>query len=104
GVFDLEYRVIHADGSIVHVASRARVFCDASGKPVRLLGRNRDVTAAREHETELRAREERYRTLLEAMDEGFGILEVVFDGDEPVDYRFLEVNPGCERHTGVEDP
>jgi signal transduction histidine kinase len=104
GVFDLEYRVLHADGSIVHVASRARVFCDASGKPVRLLGTNRDVTAAREHESELRAREERYRTLLEAMDEGFGILEVVFDGDEPVDYRFLEVNPAFERHTGLRDP
>jgi signal transduction histidine kinase len=103
-VFDLEYRVVHADGSLAHVASRARVFRDENGNPQRLLGTNRDVTAEREHDTELRAREERYRTLLDAMDEGFGILEVVFDGDEPVDYRFLEVNPAFERHTGLKDP
>lgn len=103
-MFDLEYRVVHADGSIAYVASRARVFRDANGNPVRLLGTNRDITAMREHETELRAREERYRTLFEAMDEGFGIFELVFEGDEPVDYRFLEVNPAFERHTGLKDP
>jgi len=103
-VFDLEYRVVHADGSIAHVASRARVFRDEDGNPVRLLGTNRDVTAEREHQSELRTREERYRTLLDAMDEGFGILEVLFEGDEPVDYRFIEVNPAFERHTGLKDP
>jgi signal transduction histidine kinase len=103
-VFHLDYRVVHADGSIAHVASRARVFCDQDGNPVRLLGTNRDVTGEREHEAELRAREERYRTLFDAMDEGFGILEVVFEGDEPVDYRFIEVNPAFERHTGLTDP
>src|SRR5262245_37856760 len=30
-VFDLEYRVVHADGSVAHVASRARVFRDRDG-------------------------------------------------------------------------
>ena len=103
-VFDLEYRVIHADGSIAHVASRARVFRDEDGNALRLLGTNREITAQREHEAELRAREQRYRTLFDAMDEGFGILEVLFDGDQPVDYRFLEVNPAFERHTGLTDP
>jgi signal transduction histidine kinase len=103
-VFDLEYRVIRADGSIAHVASRAHVFRDEDGGPVRLLGTNRDVTAQREHEAELHAREQRYRTLFDTMEEGFGIVEVIFDGDAPVDYRFIEVNPAFERHTGLKDP
>jgi diguanylate cyclase (GGDEF)-like protein/PAS domain S-box-containing protein len=48
------------------------------------------------------ASEERYRTLFESIDEGFCILEVVFDGaHRPIDYRYLEINPAFERHTGL---
>jgi PAS domain S-box-containing protein len=50
----------------------------------------------------LRASEAKYRTLFEALDEGFCIVEVVFDErDRAVDYRFLEVNPSFERQTGL---
>ena len=55
--FDLAYRVTYPDGSIHHVASRARTLVDAQGTPVRLLGTNRDVTAEREAEAMLRASE-----------------------------------------------
>ncbi len=50
----------------------------------------------------LQRSEERYRTLFESMDEGFCIIEVLFDAsDKPVDYRFLEMNPAFEKHTGL---
>jgi signal transduction histidine kinase len=53
-------------------------------------------------EVALRESELRYRTLFECMDEGFCLIEVLFDAAErPVDYRFLSVNPAFERHTGV---
>jgi len=42
--FDLTYRVILTDGRVRHVASRARVLADAAGRPLRLVGTNRDVT------------------------------------------------------------
>jgi len=42
-------------------------------------------------EWELCASEERYRTLFESIDEGFCIVEVIFEDGKPVDYRFLEV-------------
>ena len=44
----------------------------------------------------------RYRALFNAIDEGFCIIEVIFDENErPIDYRFLEVNPSFEKQTGL---
>ena len=51
----------------------------------------------------LRESEARYRTLLDAIDEGFCVIEVLFDGDRPVDYRFLEANPAFIAQTGLRD-
>lgn len=46
----------------------------------------------------------RYRMLFEAMDEGFCIIQVMFDPhDRPVDYRFLEVNAAFQHQTGLSD-
>ena len=41
--------------------------------------------------------------LLDAIDTGFCIAEVLFDGDRPCDYRFLEVNQAFGRHSGLAD-
>lgn len=43
-----------------------------------------------------------YRGVLESMDQGFCIIEMLFDQcDRPIDYRFLEVNSAFENHTGL---
>ena len=58
--------------------------------------------AAEQQEMALRASEERYRTLFEAIDVGFCVIEMLFDEQgRAVDYRFLESNPAFERHTGL---
>jgi PAS domain S-box-containing protein len=50
----------------------------------------------------LRDSEERYRSLFNSIDEGFCIVEVLFDdGGKAIDYRFLEVNPSFEKQTGL---
>jgi PAS domain S-box-containing protein len=55
-------------------------------------------------EAALRESEERYRNLFESIDEGFCVLEMIFDDAmQPVNYRFLEVNPAFERQSGVRD-
>lgn len=52
----------------------------------------------------LRASEEKYRNLFESIDEGFCLIEVIFDeSDRPYDYRFIEANPAFEKHTGLKD-
>jgi len=46
--------------------------------------------------------EARYRTLFETLIEGFCTIEMIFDANgQPVDYRFLEINPAFEKQTGL---
>ncbi|GHF47000.1 GAF domain-containing protein [Deinococcus metalli] len=59
------------------------------------------VERARAEEA-LRAREEKYRTLFNSIDEGFHIIELLYDpSGRPVDYRFVEANPAFEGQTGL---
>ncbi len=45
---------------------------------------------------------DRYHVLFNSIDEGFCIVEMIFaDNGRPIDYRFLEINPAFERHTGL---
>lgn len=61
-----------------------------------------DITETKQTEEKLRASEERYRTLFESIDEGFCIIEMLFDVDgKPQDYRFVDLNPMFEKMTGL---
>lgn len=44
-----------------------------------------------------------HRGVLERMNAGFCVIQVLFDGEHAVDYRFLEVNDAFVRNTGIED-
>lgn len=49
-----------------------------------------------------KATEGRYRQLFSSMSEGFALHEIICNEQgEPVDYRFLDVNPAFERLTGL---
>jgi signal transduction histidine kinase len=46
--------------------------------------------------------EEKYKILFDSIDEGFCIIEMIFDErKKPIDYRFLEINASFERQTGL---
>ncbi|WP_028296599.1 PAS domain-containing protein [Olivibacter sitiensis] len=58
----------------------------------------------KELEQKLRQAEEKYQTLFDSIDEGFCIIEVLFDASgSPIDYRFLEVNASFEQQTGIKN-
>jgi len=64
----------------------------------------RDVTAQKQQAASLEDAQVRYRSLFESIDAGFCIIEVMFDNDgSAIDYRFLEVNPAFEAHTGLKN-
>ncbi|NTU95633.1 MAG: PAS domain S-box protein, partial [Bacteroidales bacterium] len=52
--------------------------------------------------TEKRQTEHRYQTLFNEMMDGFALHEIICnENGEPVDYRFLDVNPAFEKMTGL---
>lgn len=99
-----EYRFLRADGTYAEILDRGYVMRDAEGRAVRMLGAMQDLTDNKRTEHALRESESRYRTLFNSIDEGFCILQVLFDDElKPVDYRFIETNPAFEQQSGMKN-
>lgn len=92
---DLEINIIRKDGQKRIVLLDVE-HIEIKGKRC-LLAVSRDIT-------DRKMAEEYYRMLLNSIDEGFSIIEVIFDEDnKPVDYKFLEINPAFEKQTGLKN-
>ena len=69
-----------------------------------LLARVSSVLALRRQaEQSLQVSEERFRALFEQMLEGFALCRMIFDGETPVDFEYLAVNPAFHAMTGLGD-
>jgi PAS domain S-box-containing protein len=102
-----EFHTVEFEGAFPNVGRR-NVLLDArrlarDGSALVLLA-FRDITELKQAEKARRESEIRFRTLFESMDEGYCVVEMIFDEqNNPIDYRFLEVNPVFERQTGIKD-
>jgi PAS domain S-box-containing protein len=96
GRWDIEHRFRGVDGEWHPILARGVPVRDGQGRITSWVGINLDISVRKQAE-------ERYRMLFDTLLEGFCIVEVVFDGDVPVDYRFLEINPTFESQTGLKN-
>jgi len=80
---------------------RNQLELSKSASTIPLIG-NKSACNDSDNTEELWKRESRYRLLFENMEEGFALQEIITDEkEEPIDFRFLEVNAAYERHTGM---
>jgi PAS domain S-box-containing protein len=63
--YEVEFRMVRTDGSILYVASYSHVVRDERGKPIRMLGIGMDITERKQAEAALRSSEKRLHTVWE---------------------------------------
>ena len=77
-------------------------FQQGDSEPVGIVCASTEVTEKVMSKKQLEESEAKYSTLFNTMDQGFCILEMIFnENKEPVNYRFLEINPMFENQTGL---
>ncbi len=92
------------EGSYRWVINSGRPRFDAQGAYLGQVGAIIDVDEREQVRRALQLSEGRYASLFSAMDEGFCVIEVLFDETgHPRDYRFLEINPAFAAQTGLRD-
>lgn len=94
---------VRADGTVRWQRWEARPWRGADSAIGGIILFTEDITDRKLAESASRESEEKYRTLFESIDEGFCTIEVLFENEKPVDYRFLTVNPAFERQMGIPD-
>jgi PAS domain S-box-containing protein len=79
-----EFRLVLPDGNIRWIKTKGRVFCDPTGKPVRMLGTVMDITHRKGEKEALREANTRISNILESITDAF------FAVDK--EWRFTYVN------------
>ncbi|WP_426124172.1 PAS domain S-box protein [Pararhizobium sp. PWRC1-1] len=99
----VEYRRIDPKtGEVRWIARRGEVVSSPESGQRRFIGIAFDITDRKCAEAAVREGEARWRGLFEQMQEGFFVGEVIRDREGLInDFRFVEVNPAFEKHSGV---
>ncbi len=100
----LDYRVLGDDQVERWIETRWSVELAGDGTPLKSFATNLDITERKRAEERIRESEARYRNLFDSIDEGFCVIEMIYDErGKPVDWRYLEVNPSFEKQSGMHD-
>jgi PAS domain S-box-containing protein len=94
--------LIARNGTARNIADSAAPIRNAEGTIIGVVLVFRDVTDEKRTHNALRKSEEQYRLLFNGMLDAFALHEIICDpAGNPVDYRFLDINPRFEMMTGL---
>lgn len=100
---DVDVRLRSKDGTPVWVSLSGNPVFDENGLLVECRHTAIPIDSRKAAEEALRESEQRYRLLFDESVAGCALHEMICDdAGNPVDYRFLEVNPAFERLTGLQ--
>ena len=101
-MFDFEKRYIKSDGSYLWVHVSVSAVRDLQGRHIRTVRTIEDITARKIAEEALRESEEKFRSLFENITEGVALHEIIYENNNPVDYRIIDFNPAFKNNWGMD--
>jgi two-component system cell cycle sensor histidine kinase/response regulator CckA len=96
-------RHIHprSDGTQAHIDILMSPLKDDDGQVTHVIEASRDITDITRMQAALLEGEQKFQAVFEHMAPGCCLDEIVYQNDQAVDYRILDVNPSYERLTGI---
>jgi PAS domain S-box-containing protein len=94
--YEIEYRIVRADGEVRWVASYGDCVYDELGRAQRFLGVMLDITAQKRAQGALHESEERFRRFAASVEDAFWVFDTMAG-------RFLYLSPAYARVHGIEE-
>jgi PAS domain S-box-containing protein len=95
-LYEMEHRIVRRDGEVRHIVVRYRTSLDRNGQTIKNYGVNQDITERKRAEDALKVSEDKYRTILENMQDLFYRTDLVG--------KITMISPAGARLAGYESP
>lgn len=97
-----EHRIYHKNGTIRWLRNNPVLFYDEKNKLIEYDAIISDISELKTAELNVLESERQYKLLFNEMSSACALHEMIFDTyDNPIDYKFIDVNPVFEKMTGL---